>query len=56
MAQLLITKHSKKYGFKKGETYDVIKTNTEYIIIMPDDKPNLTCNDKTLKRYGTLKK
>lgn len=55
MTQLRITKHSKKYGFKKDEIYDVTpKSNMDYLVIMPDNRPNIVLNDKTLKRYGVL--
>ena len=56
MEKVIMTKNSKKYNFKKGDSF-MVKRNimNECVVIVPDDKtPNIILSERKLKWYGDL--
>ncbi len=55
--RLKIHTDSRKYGFKVGDEFMVIRKITgDCVIIMPDDKtPSIVMDDGKIRKYGYLR-
>ena len=55
MEKVKMKMNSPKYGFKKGDEFDVLRTIMgNCVIIMGDSKPNLVFTEEKTCRYGIL--
>ena len=56
MEKFVSNKNSKKYGFKKGDEFSVLRTIMgECVLIVKDEnKPNIIMNENKVRYYGEL--
>ena len=55
MEKITMWKNSKKYGFKEGEEFDVLRDiNGRCVLITSEGKPNLVWSEDKARSYGLL--
>ena len=55
MEKITMLRNSKTYGFKKGDEFMVKRDiNGRCVVIMPEDRPNLSWSEERARCYGML--